>query len=200
MYGPARLDPAPSSHPPSSSPGLSRGPTSYAAWRFSKAWVAAPSAAMTRGCHTRRPQAGNDTTPHGTLSVKRPSAVTHPLPSSPSPRRHARACPGHPRLCNGVVLEDVGGRTKCGHDVRGVGMGSESVMLCSHFVLDIIPNLGYIVASRPASDEGRAREASQCGGRHGPMAGLARLSMGGPGCGPVVGIGSRPPSSRRIPP
>ncbi|WP_210381489.1 hypothetical protein, partial [Microvirga zambiensis] len=53
-------------------PGLVPGTHVLAARRFSKTWVAAPSAAMTRGCHTRRPQSGNDATPHGTLSVKRP--------------------------------------------------------------------------------------------------------------------------------
>ena len=45
---------------------------------------------------------------------------------------------------------------------------------CSHFVLDSCCKLSYIVA-QPGPDEGRAREASQCGSRHGPAAGLAPL-------------------------
>ena len=39
---------------------------------------------------------------------------------------------------------------------------------------------------RSAPDEGRAREASQCGSRHGPVTGLANLSTGGPGCAPLT--------------
>jgi hypothetical protein len=40
---------------------------------------------------------------------------------------------------------------------EGVG---EVVMLCSHFVLDTVLHLSYIMA-QIGSDEGRAREASQ---------------------------------------
>ena len=32
--------------------------------------------------------------------------------------RHGRACPGHPRLDNEVLQEDVDGRDKPGHDER----------------------------------------------------------------------------------
>ena len=44
----------------------------------------------------------------------------------------------------------------------------------SYFVLDFCSKLGYIVVQL-GPDEGRAREASQCGSRHGPAAGLASL-------------------------
>jgi hypothetical protein len=33
--------------------------------------------------------------------------------------RHARACPGHPRLSLPPTLEDVDGRDKPGHDEQG---------------------------------------------------------------------------------
>jgi hypothetical protein len=48
-------------------------------------------------------------------------------------------------------------RHEAGDDVEGVG---EVMMLCSHFVLDSLAWLSYIMA-QIGSDEGRAREASQ---------------------------------------
>ena len=52
--------------------------------------------------------------------------------------------------------------------------------------LTVAPTLA-IRLHRPASVEGRAREASQCGGRHGPAAGLAPLLIAGGRSWPAPG-------------
>ena len=71
--------------------------------------------------------------------------------------------------------------------------------LCSHFVLDNQSQPRLYPCARSAPDEGRAREASQCGSRHGPVTGLANLSTGGPGCVPLNRDWSQAPADVAVP-
>ncbi len=90
-------------------------------------------------------------------------------------------------------VQDVDGRDEPGHDAVRVSTRS-------HFVLDSRCKLGYIVwqicSCRGARSRGVAvwEQTRSCG------AASQAAPTGGPGCGPVVGIGLRPPSSRRTPP
>ena len=64
--------------------------------------------------------------------------------------------------------------------------------------LTLVP-ISAIPLPRSAPDEGRAREASQCGSRHGPVTGLANLSTGGPGCVPLNRDWSQAPADVAVP-
>ena len=86
----------------------------------------------------------------------------------------SRTCSGDPRLCNAVVPKTWVAATGAAMTREGVtplGMTAQAT-LCSHFVLDKVPRLGYIVGY-PRPTRGALARRRKTGAESGPAAGLA---------------------------